>query len=372
MSLAGFGARYERVPASEFRAGRVVQQLEDSSRVDEFRHRAALLEGHAERLDALAFDTAAPDSGASALAARADLYRKRAGELETRAAAREATLARRHGKRMLWVYSICVDLLVASLATLLPLAASFRALRQRKVPRLTAAAVVAGVFLLAIPGTVAFARMWSGYGTPPWHLVEATVGPSVLGVTRLSAALHVLAASLFVWPGVFTAPRLPRRAAGAGSTRAEASDPEMERAARELAQTIRLMRYFLYVAAAMLVVSVVTSSTLFQWALSFVDPAQATLFAGVQELTRHAVTAHSLVSSGLLLAGFGTSALQLRLMSGTLAERALPVGSATERQEWMKEHEVAAPGVPQQLKALATILAPVATSVLAPILQSLA
>ena len=59
--------------------------------------------------------------------------------------------------------------------------------------------------LLPILGVVAFAQMWGEYATPPWNLVKATVGSNVLDITRFSAALHVLAASLFVWPGVFTA-----------------------------------------------------------------------------------------------------------------------------------------------------------------------
>ena len=88
-SLAWFGVRYELEPKSEFRAEQVKQRLEDASRTDRFRHRAALLERHAERLDSLALDAAASDRGAPALAAKAALYRKWAGELETRAAARE-------------------------------------------------------------------------------------------------------------------------------------------------------------------------------------------------------------------------------------------------------------------------------------------
>jgi hypothetical protein len=360
------------VPPSEFRAASVVHRLHDESRAAQLGRRADLLERHAELLETRAFDGAVPDSGASGLVARADLYRKWSASLDDRAAARDATLARRHGKRMLWVYSICVDVLVAALAVLVALAATFRALRGRKVPRLAAAGVLAGVFLLTLPGAAAFAWMWSHYSTPPWHLVEATVGKGVLRMAHFSVALHILAATLFVWPGVFTAPRLSRRHTVPGPAGVEAGGPEVERAARELAETIRLMRFFLYVAAAMLVVYVAATSSLFQWTLAFVDPAQEGLFAGVQELLGNAVTAHSLVASGLLLAGFGTSALQLRLMAGALAERALPDGSGEEREEWMKQHDVAAPGVQQQLQAVATILAPVATSVLAPLLQSLA
>ena len=121
----------------------------------------------------------------------------------------------------------------------------------------------------------------------------------------------------------------------------------------------------------MLVVYVAAVSTFFQWTLEFVDPTQKQLSSGIQALTNGAVTARSLLASGLLLSLYGAATFMLRLMAGFLADQARPGVPVAERDQWLSDHGLAFTNWAQPLRPLAAILAPAATGVVSQFIQNL-
>jgi hypothetical protein len=170
-----------------------------------------------------------------------------------------------------------------------------------------------------------------------------------------------------MWFGVFAAPPSATWALSG----APATEVDLARGARELADTNRLFRIALYFAAAMLVAYVAAVSSLFQWVLAFVEP-DKTVYTAVEELTNSAITGRALLASGLLVFGFGASAALVRLIGFNLARRALPQGSTVDREAWTTEQGLVAIDLRQQLRTLAAILAPLATGVIAQIVNGLA
>jgi hypothetical protein len=365
LSLWWFGTRYELRPQSEFQPQNVVEQVIDGRAAAQLRRDAARLQDTADALEERAFLDTATDNSAKALVARAERYRVRAQRLASEAGARDAVLASRHAKRLLWLYAATVDIVVCILAGLVALGVTYRTLRTER--RRRPMAVVAGMMVLSIPAAVLFAWKWYDYATPPYALVQAAVGSHILAFMRWSDGLHILAVTLIMWSGVFTAPAVLLRR---GAVQALSGESEITRAARDVASRNELFRLALYVASAMLVMYVVAVSSLFQWVLAFVGSDQA-VTAGVEALTKSATTARALLASGLLVFGFGTAAAMGRVIGSELVTRALPDASTTEREAWTREQGLTSTNFRPQLKALAAILAPLATGILAQVLQSL-
>lgn len=365
LSLWWFGTRYELRPRSEFQPQNVIQRVIDEPAAAQLRRAAARLEDTADALEERAFLDTATDSSAKALLARAERYRVRAQGLTSQAGARDAVLARRHAKRLLWLYAASLDIVVCILAGLIALGVTYQTLRtaQGRKP----VAVVALMIGLSIPAALLFSWKWYDYATPPYALVQAALGTEMLEFMRRSDGLHILAVTLIMWGGVFTAPAVLLRR---GAVDSLSSDIEITHAAREIAARNELFRLALYVASAMLVMYVVAVSSLFEWVLAFVDSGQA-VAAGVEGLAKSAITARALLASGLLVFGFGAAAAMGRVIGSELVTRALPDASTTEREAWTREQGLTSTDFRPQLKALAAILAPLATGILAQVLQGL-
>jgi hypothetical protein len=366
LSLWWLGIRYELRPPSEFQPRNVIQQVIDEPAAAELRRAAAGLEETADALEERAFLDTATDSSAKALLARAERYRVRAQGLASQAGARDAVLARRHAKRLLWLYAAGVDIVVCILAALIALGATYQTLSKGRGRN--PMAVVAGMIVLSIPAALLFSWGWYDYATPPYALIQAAVGPQILEFVRGIDGLHILAVTLIMWGGAFTAPAVLFRR---GAIEALSSEAEIVHAAREIARRNGLFRLALYVASAMLVMYVAAMSSLFQWVLAFVEPDQA-VASGVEALANSAVTARALLASGLLVFGFGAAAAMARVIGSELSERVLPDAAVTEREAWIQQQGLGGTGLRQQLKTVAAVVAPLVTGVLAQVLQSLA
>jgi hypothetical protein len=356
------GTRYELDPRSEFRPENVIQHVIADSTAARARSTAQGLTRAAGTLEAQAFQATTPDTAAKRLTALADVYRARAGSLASKAAGRDVVLANRHARRVLWVYAASVDVAVCIFVCLLALGSTYGAMRDRRPDRPHAPLrVLAMTVFLSTSAALLFYWKWYDFNTPPYALVGAAAGGDILRFMRANDALHILATSLILWGGVFTEPTIPPRAA---------PDADVLRAARDIARGIRMFRFGLYVAAGMLVVYVAGVSSLFQWVLAFVEQDRA-VFTAVESLTNSAVTARGLLASGILVFGFGVSALVVRLIVEELANRILPDASMDERKAWAAQQGLVAPDLRQQMRTVAAILAPLATGVLAQALQGL-
>lgn len=364
------GVAYELEVDSGLQVESVVSQPVEPAAVAEMRERAKLFARRADSVETQALGVAADDSLLDAYRKRADLYREWSGRLEARAFSSGATLATREARQILWVYSVCLDLLVCIVGGFVALGLALRSLgtlpRARRVPpRLTAGLIVAAG-VLALAAYFLFVGTWYDYQSEPYLLARAALGPRVIGLVRFDDGLHMASSILFGVAGFLLLARLKLSLADAGAPEPR---PATE-AAREIAESMRVARFGLFVGAAMLVVYVATVSALFHWTLAFVDPGREALFASVQALTRSAVTARSILSSTLVVALYAPVALTLRLVAIDVAARALPDATVPAREEWMKEHGLASTSSFEHLKTLAAILAPVITGPLADLLQS--
>lgn len=366
LSLWWLGTRYELHPPSEFRAENVVQQLIADSSAAQLRARGRRLVQAAETLEDSAFANAAWDTAAKPETARGRLYRIRADSLTSRAEVRDGVLARRHGRRLLWIYALGVDVVVCVLAGLLTLALTLGALLARRVPLRRALRALATMLALAVPAALLFWWSWYDHVTPPYALVRTAVGGEILDLLRAVDGLHILIVTLIMLAGAF----LPPSAALRRARHAPVGSHEVAGVAREMAQGNRLFRIVLYVAASMLVVYVAAVSSLFHWVLAFVNPDQP-VFAAVEGLANSAVTARGLLASGILVFGFGLAALIGRASAWNLAQSAYPDASPGEREKWIVEQGLVPADLRQQLKTVAAVLAPLATGVLAQILPNL-
>jgi hypothetical protein len=255
----------------------------------------------------------------------------------------------------LWVYVASLDLLVAGLASLIALGSGLK--ERRRV-----AGVAAAMLIPAVLFGVLFACTWYDYHTPPYQLASSVLGRHVLRVAHISDGLHILAVVLFAMSAVFAGARLPRP----GVTHDIAS---AEVAAREIREAMRATRFGLFVGATMLVVYVAATSSLFEWALAYVNPQPKALFDGFQAMANSAVTARSLLASALLLSLYGPAALMLRVMADDVSARIHP--EPVSRETWISEHGLGADNWLHPLKPLAAIVAPAVTGVVAQVLQGL-
>lgn len=367
VSISLIGTGYELRPPSEFRPENVEYQVIDESSAERLRSTAEQLRSVAVNWEAQVVDSALSDSSAKRLTALASLYRARADRLTATVASRDAVLAKRHAKRVLWVYAAAFDVVICVFGSLVVLAVAYAMARTQHVPRRKAARVLATMFIPSLVGALLFVAFWYDRATPPYALIEATLTADVLWAVRVNDGLHILTVSLIMWFGVFAAPP----SATWAMSGAPATEADLARGARELADANRLFRIALYFAAAMLVAYVAAVSSLFQWVLAFVDP-DKTVYAAVEELANSAITGRALLASGLLVFGFGASAALVRLIGFKLARRALPQGSTIEREAWTTEQGLVAIDLRQQLRTLAAILAPLATGVIAQIVNGLA
>lgn len=363
--------------ASGFRPDSLVQQVIGVSEAAQLDSRARLFEHEANRYEQRADSflmhsfgrvgidgvggllVKADTTAAGAMKKRADLYRQRVPKLDSAAAAREVVLAAREAKRQLWVYIASLDVLVAALASLYAVGIALR-----KVPHRCVLTVLAKLLPPALLAGLVFACTWYDYNTPPYLWAAKALGDDVLYVARFSDGLHIVAVTLFALGAVFAGSALPPMGG-------ELTPAAAERAARDVVEGMRATRVGLYVGATMLVVYVAAVSTFFQWTLEFVDPTQKQLFSGFQALTNGAVTARSLLASGLLLSLYGAATFMLRLMAGFLADQARPGVPVAERDQWLSDQGIASTNWAQPLKPLAAILAPAATGVVSQILQNL-
>ena len=303
---------------------------------------------------------AAADSvRAAGLKRTASQYRDRANGLDSTLAVREAAIARRAAKHQVWVYVAAADLLMATFAGLVAMV-----LLLQKVPRRWIPAVVAALLAAAVVAGILFTRTWYDYDSRTYDLARMALGDDVVGLARFSDALHIvvvviaLLGAVFAWSGL----PWPNRALGPGGT----AD-----AARDIRQAMRLNQLGLYVGATMLVVYVAAVSSLFDWTLAYVNPAPKTVFDEVRALANSAVTARSLLASGLLLSMYGTALILVRVMRSYVAERVHPDGSIEEQEAWVQAQGLSGGDWIQPLKPLAAVLAPVVTGVVAQILQNL-
>jgi hypothetical protein len=332
------------------------------------RARAMTLARRGDSLEAAALAGALPADGARAAREQAELYGEWAARLDARAHATETAAATREARRILWVYSITLDLIVCTGAALFALGlvvwALVRLRRERVVSRRFAAGVVTVDGVLGVAVAAFFVRVWYDYRTEPFQLVRAAAGKNVLGMVRFDDGLHVGTCTLLVVSCVMllAVPRLlaSHPADGHPPTPAAAS-----RDARLVAEALRLARGVLYVGAAMVVVYVATVSAVFQWTLAYVDAGRPALLQGVEALTQSAVTARSLIASGLLVAIHVPTVFILRMRASGLAARALPDASLPEREEWMQAQGLSSSNPSQHVKTVAAILAPVVTGPIA-------
>lgn len=356
------GIRHELRPPSEFHSRHVLQQVMADTTAGRLLATADSLERVAGGLEAQRWRPGVLDTAVTRLVPAAARTRALADSVRGRVGAREAVLARRHAKRLLWLYAFCVDVVVCIFAGLIALGATLYVLRARQVSWRSAAGVLTVTTMLSAPPALLFFGQWYDFATPPYALVEAALGTEILRLVRASEGLHILAVTLIVWIGVFGAPTLPVR--GPVNTDADAAG------VAQLAQAGRLFRLALYTAAAMLVVYVAAMSSLFQWVLAFVNP-DPTVFSAVKEMTESAVTARGLLASGLLVFGFGASAAIMRLIAMRLATSALPEASIAERETWAQQQGLGGTGFREHLKTVTAVLAPFITGVFAQILQNL-
>lgn len=335
------------------------------------RARAAVLVRRGDSIEAAALAGALPADGAKAAREQAELYGEWAAQLDARAHAGETAAATREARRILWIYSLTLDLIVCTAAALVALGlvvwALVRLRRERVVSDGLAAGVLAVDGALGVAVAAIFARVWYDYRTEPFQLVGAAAGENVLRMMRFDDAFHVGTCTLFVVTCVMllAAPRLlaSHPADGHPPTPAAARD------ARRVAEALRIARGVLYVGAAMVVVYVATVSAVFQWTLAYVDAGRPALLQGVEALTQSAVTARSLIASGLLVAIYGPTVLTLRMMANGLAARALPDASLPQREEWMQAQGLSSSNPSQHIKTVAAILAPIVTGPIAGALQ---
>jgi len=367
LTLGWLGHRYELRPADEFHPQRIIQHVMNDTAAERLGRTADGLEVVADGFEAERFRPGVSDTAVKRLASAGALSRARGDSLRARVGSREVILAKRHAKRLLWIYASSVDLVICILGGLIALGVTFVVLRMRDVSRSWALIVMVAMIVLSLPAALLFYGTWYDSATPPYRLVRVALGDGVLSLARVSDGLHILTVTLIMWAGVFTTPSRPMRAPGA----APAGDAAIVAAARELAEGTRLFRLGLYVAAALLVVYVAAVASLFQWALAFVNPDQ-TVYGGVEALANSAVTARGILASGLLVFGFGASAVMVRLMGLSLATRALPEGSITDHETWTLQQGLVVTGLRQHLKTLAVVLSPFLTGVLAQVLQTLA
>jgi hypothetical protein len=364
-TLWWIGTRYEVRPPSEFAAENVIQQVVDSAATGRLHLRASRLYEMAESVEVKALENRMLDTVGSPISAQVTRLRARADSLRFQVFSREVILAKRHAKRVLWVYAFSVDATVCILAGLIVLVLTFGVMRERQIPSLWALGVLAAMVVLSLPPALLFMSKWYDAFTPPFDLVTKSVGKPVLDLVRTSDGLHIMIATLITWGGVFTGPTLLTHPPAKASTFDQAF------AERELAEFSRLFRLSLYVISAMLVVYVAAVSSLFQWVLAFVQP-DAAVYGSIEALANSAVTARALLASGLLVFGSGTSAAVVRYMAMKMATNVLPEAGLAEHEEWAQKHALVGNDLRQRLKTLAVILAPFITGVLAQVLQKVA
>lgn len=367
------GATYDLAVGSGLQPDSVIARPLEPSAVAQLRKSAEDFERRADSVEARALHLALDGGALEGERKRAGLYREWARTLEDRASAQDAALATREARRILWVYSIGLDLLVCTITGLLALAVSLRVLggmrRDGRVTPRFAAGVLAATAMLAVAAYFVFVTWWYDYGSDPFLLVRAAVEPGVLAVVRFDDGFHV-AVTTFGMALVFLLIAAPRLALARVWDDGASGPSSIAAAAGEIAESMRLTRFVLYVVAALLVVYVIAMSALFHWMMAFVDPGRQALFAGVEALTRSAVTGRSLLASGLVVAFSAPLVVMLRVMAGDLAARALPDATMPEREEWMRKHGMAGANAFDNLKLLAAILAPVVTGPLADLLQN--
>lgn len=368
------GTAYDVRMPSGLRPEQVLTAPLEPAASSALRARAAVLARRGDSIEAAALAAALPADGAKAAREQAELYGEWAAEMDARGHAGETAAATREARRILWVYSITLDLVVCTAAALVALGLVVWVLVRLRRERVVSSGLAAGVLTvggaLGVAVAAVFVRVWYDYGTEPFQLVGAAAGESVLRMVRFDDGLHVGTCTLFVVACVMllAAPRL------LASHPADGHPPTPAAAARDarlVAEALRTARGVLYVGAAMVVVYVATVSAVFQWTLAFVDAGRPALLQGVEALTQSAVTARSLIASGLLVAIYGPTVVSLRMMANGLAARALPDASLPEREEWMQAQGLASSNASQHIKTVAAILAPVVTGPIAGALQGI-
>ncbi|HEX6371787.1 MAG TPA: hypothetical protein VF006_22890 [Longimicrobium sp.] len=336
------------------------------------RARAAVLVRRGDSIEAAALAGALPADGVKAAREQAELYGEWAAQLDARAHAAETAAATREARRILWIYSLTLDLIVCAAAALVALGLVVRALVRLRRERVVSGGLAAGV--LAVDGALGvavaafFVRVWYDYRTEPFQLVGAAAGESVLRMVRFDDGLHVGTCTLLV-AGCVMLLAVPRLLASHPADGHPPTPAAAARDARLVAEALRIARCVLYVGAAMVVVYVATVSAVFQWTLAYVDAGRPALLQGVEALTQSAVTARSLIASGLLVAIYGPTVLTLRMMANRLAARALPDASLPAREEWMQAQGLSSSNPSQHIKTVAAILAPIVTGPIAGALQ---
>ena len=366
------GNRYDLRVESGFKPDRAIAAAIDRGTAERLHARADSLARRAEELEDAALVPGLPDAVAEAHRKRAQMFAQASTKLRERASSGDAMLATREARRIVWIYSVCLDLLVCAAASLIALAVALQVLRllvlENRVTRGFVAAVLVADAVLSVAVYRWFVTTWYDYGTEPFLLIRQAIGTDVLSLMMFDDGFHVATITLFLVACtlVLAFPKLPP----SRERNPDGADPAViGRAARDIAQSMRVMRWILYVGAAMVVVYVATMTAVFQWAMTYVDLTRADLRAGVEALTQSAVTARSLLASALLVSIYVPTTFTLRLMASDLAGRALPEGSFPEREKWMEERGIAAAGAMQQVKTIAAVLSPVIAGPIATFLQ---
>jgi hypothetical protein len=366
------GDRFDRRVESGFDPSRAIAAAIDRETAERLHVRADSLGRRAEELEEAALDPGLPEATAEMHRKRAQMVAQASAKLRERASSGDAMLATREARRIVWIYSVCLDLLVCTAASLIALAVALQVLRllvrENRVTPGFVAAVLAADAVLSAAVYLWFRKVWYDYETEPFVLIREAISPDVLSLMRFDDGFHVATITLFLVACtlVLAFPKLPP----SGERDPEGADPAVVgRAARDIAQSMRVIRWILYVGAAMVVVYVATMTAVFQWAMTYVDLTRADLRAGVDALTQSAVTARSLLASALLVSIYVPTTFTLRLMASDLAARALPEGSFPEREKWMEERGIAAAGATQHVKTIAAVLSPVIAGPIASFLQ---
>ncbi|HYR11828.1 MAG TPA: hypothetical protein VEQ60_28850 [Longimicrobium sp.] len=361
----GISARFG-LQDSGIRPHAVMLRPADPAAADALLQRADRLTALARAAEARALSGPADPDTLERYRKLAELYQDWARETSAQARAREATLASHDALRTLWAYGTTLDLLACSVGGLVAWGIALRAmgrLRSRgRVSKRAAKRVLTTIAVVPAAVYFGFMEVWRGFDTPAHLLARAALPEPALRTVAMDDSLHVAMALMYVaacWVAV-AAPALARRQDG--------SDDHAG-SAREIADSMRLVRYTLYMGAAMLVVYVATVSSFFHWVSAFVDPADEAVASGVDALARSAVTARSFIATGLVAMVYLPSAMCLKLMAVNLAERALPEGSVPQREEWMKTHGILVAGTVDHLKPVAAILAPLLAGPVAEVLQ---